>query len=288
MTNLQPAPNHGVDAAKMAQARGIISEITPREREALETLFRDLLNYGAGYTLFGGKPCSTVEYFKGDKESFLMAGLAAWEACQNRFPMTGVSFSHDLSNRSLRFGLVRSKELESITNEHFSFIAQYFPSASSASALRMHLSDPHSNMNLFGAPIALHGLILGYGKINSLSFSRVQNLNKQGAMREFENAELKSELTGAGLLKQKTFSSEKEEMAFLKNILKWFSEDAWINYSEKLSVRSSSALNLPRFAAIPDHPETQRICSELLATREVIHKICEQPTILADVFARLL
>lgn len=161
-----------------------LSQIPKEDREKIEGFFSYLIfDEGFAYSLFGSKPMSTIGHDKTTPSSYkelyphplfeLEEWWQTWERYSHLFPMQNyLLFAQNGEEWFEVFLLNKSSCLEIIENNLSLFIEKIGVSLEPVEIFELILSSS----NLFSEGLqqsqALFGLLLGYGKENSMGFEK--------------------------------------------------------------------------------------------------------------------
>lgn len=234
-----------------------LQKIPKKDQEILEDFFSNMISFEYfGYVLFGEKPMAAAgfdaifapEESLGEaaiKQSRIRLGWQTWEKYAWLFPSENfvLRLSKNSHLPSFHWIVIINKEmtLKCVKNNLNVFKLVLGKSATPELALDALIAKEDIFNDVLNKHDGLLGLLLGYGKNNSMKFQREHKTIKKKLLFEDNITSKKNKLT-----------------AFNKQS------------------RNLFAVDLPRFAADVDHSESKALHESYEKTRKYLTSICEQ------------
>ncbi|MBA3722533.1 MAG: hypothetical protein H0W88_09055 [Parachlamydiaceae bacterium] len=172
-----------------------IDNISPRDQQSLEYFFKYLINRTSlGYTLCGEKPCS-IETFpclsnappkhalkifiRYPAYSIMKNGWTTWTKYKDHFNSENFVFRFIPQNNTLV--LINKKATRKVIEDNIDLFHRYSNPSESLDYFLKQVCQPTDQDYFIKSNIILLGILLGYGRNNSLAFAQrgyLQNLKK--------------------------------------------------------------------------------------------------------------
>lgn len=157
-----------------------LEQIPLHDRKKIERLFLYLVyNEPFGYTLFGDKPFSTTGWpkefrwellFIGCYETCLKYDWSIWEKYKHLFPIKKFAFLAIEDPTYLEINLFNLAECKKKISENLDLFQKKLKCSDSPDKILDYLKLCSDSLGVLGGSQALYGLLLGFGRNNSLYF----------------------------------------------------------------------------------------------------------------------
>lgn len=295
---------HFVEASDKINVIKELQGIPEKDKEGLSDFFEELIiQQGSfGYTVFGDKPISSAPYsIPGTLTArhlffpTLINGLELWDTYSILFPSKNFVFKRDHSIQQLY--LINRKATLKAIEDNLDLFQQILGPEISPKTLLAEIEQNDSIIrDVLQGHEGLFGILLGFGRENSLTFQRREEVADAIYKKLIHPIQLSEEQVSAiqkysnwfsGSRSKKVWSEELLE-ASLDDLIEIFSayrkEFCGFNkeYDFLLSVR------LPDFAAVQNTPETNELFEKYTKTQVTLANIYAKGTILEETLCSIV